>query len=263
MTSRLAPPYMSDPMGWHYDLIPVMARALRPQVYVELGVREANLFNLVAPFAAEAIGVDIDPASGERMESAPNVRFYCCTTDKFLEDAKRRQLAIDMLFIDADHSYEAALQDFKNYLPYVRPHGLILMHDSHPGDESQTVPTQCGGVYRALEELSATNDAYEMVTIPLSPGVTICRKRTRQLSWQEPDGEMRPAHWGVTDPAPTPDAPANFASRDGSEGGLIPERAVAVRNAARAALRPVLASVLGEDRFRRILVRLRGVKAES
>jgi len=258
VTHRLAPPYVSDPMGWHYDLIPVLARALRPQVYLELGVREASLFNLVAPFAGEAIGVDIDPASGECIESAPNVRFFCCTTDDFLEEAERRQLAIDMLFIDADHSYEAALQDFKNYLPYVRPHGLILMHDSHPGDDSQVAPTQCGGVYQALEVLSATNDAYEMVTIPLSPGVTICRKRTRQLSWQEPDTGLRPARWGTPDPAPTPDSPTNSASGEGSEGDRMRERVAVVSNSARAALRPVFVSVLGEHRLRKILIRIRG-----
>jgi len=53
MTHQLTPPCMSDPMGWHYNLIPVLARALRPEVYVELGVREGSLFNLVAPFAGK------------------------------------------------------------------------------------------------------------------------------------------------------------------------------------------------------------------
>jgi hypothetical protein len=248
-------------MGWHYDLIPVLIRALRPEVYVELGVREAHLFNLVSPYAGQAIGVDIDPMSGECMQDAPNVRFHCCTTDEFLEEVKRSNLAIDVLFIDADHSYEAALQDFRNYLPYLRPHGLILMHDAHPGDASLATPTQCGGVYQAVEELSANNDEFEMVTIPLSPGVTICRKRTRQLSWQEPDAGVRPPRWGAAGELDQRDAARDAADDVRLRGAEGSERWLKLRNSVRAALRPILAGALGEERLRRALDRVRGVGA--
>lgn len=88
------------------------------------------------------------------------------------------------------------MSDFRNYFPHVRPHGLILLHDSHPGDASFVAPDLCGGVYQAVEELLQDCAEYEMVTIPFSPGVTICRKRKRQLSWQEPDTDMRPARRG-------------------------------------------------------------------
>ena len=259
VSHELTPPYMSDPMGWHYDFIPPLIRALRPEVYVELGVREAHLFNLVSPFAGHAIGVDIDPMSGECIQGAPNVTFHCCTTMEFLDEAKRTGLAIDVLFIDADHSYEAALEDFRSYLPYVRPHGLILMHDAHPGDASLAIPTQCGGVYQAVEELSAENDEYEMVTIPLSPGVTICRKRTRQLAWQEPEAGVRTPLWGpAREPRPIAASPAEMPAADESGGGS--GQWVRLRNSSRAALRPVVASVLGEERLKRVLTRVRGAK---
>ena len=37
--------------------------------------------------------------------------------------------AIDFLFIDADHSYEAVSADWKNWSPFVRKGGVIVFHD--------------------------------------------------------------------------------------------------------------------------------------
>jgi predicted O-methyltransferase YrrM len=39
-------------------------------------------------------------------------------------------LPIDFLFIDADHSYEAAKADWKQWFPKVRRNGYIALHDS-------------------------------------------------------------------------------------------------------------------------------------
>jgi len=36
---------------------------------------------------------------------------------------------IDCLFIDGDHSYDGVKKDFENYSPFVRPGGLIALHD--------------------------------------------------------------------------------------------------------------------------------------
>lgn len=90
-----------------------------------------------------------------------------------------------MLFIDADHSKEAVLQDFRGFFPFVAPYGLILLHDSHPGKEGMMHPGLCGTAYQAIEELSKETESYEMMTIPISPGLTICRKRQEQLSWHK------------------------------------------------------------------------------
>jgi predicted O-methyltransferase YrrM len=40
--------------------------------------------------------------------------------------------AIDLLFIDGDHTYEGVSQDFAMYGPLVRPSGLIAFHDVLP-----------------------------------------------------------------------------------------------------------------------------------
>ena len=36
---------------------------------------------------------------------------------------------IDFLFIDGDHSYQACLNDYFNYLPLMRKNGIIAIHD--------------------------------------------------------------------------------------------------------------------------------------
>ncbi len=185
------------PLNWNSEFIALLASMLRPEVYVELGVHTAGTFNLVAPFAGRAVGVDIDPTAERHMTHAANTHFHCGTTRSFADQLGESGTMIDMLFIDADHSREAVLQDFRDYFPHVRPQGLILLHDSHPGDESMFVPHEAGNGYLAVEELSRDTVDYEMVTIALSPGLTICRKRTRQLAWQEPtsNGVAPPSNW--------------------------------------------------------------------
>lgn len=172
-------------INWHEDFILFLTSIVRPKVYVELGLYQCALFNRVIPFAETLIGVDLNGEAGQHMQMTPKTRFFHGTTQAFAQELAARPMQIDMLFIDADHSREAVLQDFYDFFPYVSPHGLILLHDSHPGSAEMMDPTLCGTAYQAIDELSRRTDAYEMVTIPISPGLTICRKRRQQLSWQE------------------------------------------------------------------------------
>lgn len=38
----------------------------------------------------------------------------------------------DIIHIDADHSFEGALEDFENYINILNDNGIILMHDTSP-----------------------------------------------------------------------------------------------------------------------------------
>jgi len=172
-------------LNWHEDFIVHLASLIRPKVYVELGLFKCALFNQIIPFAEQLIGVDINADAGNYMQQSPNTRFFKGTTQEFAKGLEVIPLQINMLFIDADHSKVAALQDFKDFFPFVAPHGLILLHDTHPKDEEMMHPGLCGTVYQALEILALDTRDYELMTIPVSPGLTICRKRQVQLSWQE------------------------------------------------------------------------------
>ena len=178
--------WKNDPLKWHISFIEELARHVRPEVYVELGVHRAELFNQVIPYAGRLVGVDVDPTSGGFMRKSDNTRFVCGTTEEFVQELRQAPLEIDMLFIDADHSCESVYKDFTDYFPFVKQQGLILLHDTHPGNAQLLEPGWCGDAYRAIERLQVDSRGFEMVTIPVSPGLTICRKRTVQLGWMEP-----------------------------------------------------------------------------
>lgn len=172
-------------LNWHEDFIVHLASLVRPKVYVELGLFQCALFNRIIPYAEQLIGVDIRAEAGQYMQHSFNARFVKATTQEFAKELEGNPLQINMLFIDADHSKDAVLKDFQDFFPFVAPHGLILLHDTHPGNEEMMQPGLSGTACQAAEILSRDTGPYELMTIPVSPGLTICRKRQRQLSWQE------------------------------------------------------------------------------
>ena len=170
---------------WHEDLIDFLGALIRPKVYVELGIFHCDLFNRMIPHAEKLIGVDMNPAAGSFMQQSEKVHFFNGTTQQFAQQLQENPLQIDLLFIDADHAKEAVLQDFHDYFPFVAPHGLILFHDTHPKDNWMMQRALCDTAYQAIEELAKNTTEYELMTIPVNPGLTLCRKRKKQLSWHE------------------------------------------------------------------------------
>jgi hypothetical protein len=69
---------------------------------------------------------------------------------------------VDLLLIDADHSYEGFRYDFETYSSFVSDNGLILCHDTEVNDD--------GVVQRSSE--------FEAVSLPVWPGLGIVRKRS-------------------------------------------------------------------------------------
>lgn len=85
--------------------------------------------------------------------------------------AKRLQnqsVVINYLHIDADHSHEGSLQDFKDYLPLMKNDSLITFHDTKPGAN----PTiTC---WKALDDIKGMG--FEMVNLPfVGSGVAIIK----------------------------------------------------------------------------------------
>lgn len=65
---------------------------------------------------------------------------------------------VDLLFIDADHTYEGVRNDFETYSPLVRSSGLIAFHDIVDGP-----PEAVGGVPRLWKELRERVPCEEIV----------------------------------------------------------------------------------------------------
>jgi hypothetical protein len=169
--------------NWHEDFIVHVAQILKPQVYVELGIYRASLFDKMAKVAGECHGVDHNPDSARWVTPSPNAHFYRMTTNEFSYELKHLP-GIDMLFIDAGHDAESVVNDFCNYSTYVRQDGIIFIHDTYPRSREYTGAEYCGNGYKAIERLKQMR-GFEMMTIPKHPGLTICRKSNHQVMWDD------------------------------------------------------------------------------
>lgn len=121
----------TTPLNWHEAFIVHLAKLLRPKVYVELGLYQCTLFNQMIPYADQLIGVDLSSEAGSFMIRSPKVVFIHGTTADYAVQLNANPIQIDLLFIDANHSKESVLSDFNNFFPFIAPHGVILIHDTH------------------------------------------------------------------------------------------------------------------------------------
>ena len=169
--------------NWHVPFIVNLASILKPKNYLELGIYQAELFNKLIPHCGRLTGIDIYSDSKNFIKKSNKTNFICSTTDNFFENLNQTKIKYDLIFIDADHSYESVKKDFNNSLEVIANHGIILLHDSYPLNKEFTDPGYCGDGYKAVFELSKKTKNYEMVTIPVHPGLTIARKRTKQVNF--------------------------------------------------------------------------------
>ena len=169
------------------DLVVKFAEIIKPDTYLELGILGAETIKKVAPNCKRAIGVDIK----KQFTDPANFEFHQMTTDDFFLNVTNGQInlnnvdKLDMVFIDANHSYAQSLKDFNNVFPYVSENGLIFMHDTFPTCQAHTNSNCTGDTYKAAWEISHPfkDLGHEMVTIPCFPGLSIIRKRWRQVIW--------------------------------------------------------------------------------
>ncbi|HEY9704660.1 MAG TPA: class I SAM-dependent methyltransferase [Allocoleopsis sp.] len=78
-----------------------------------------------------------------------NIIIFKGTTDDFI---KQYNGNIGLLFIDADHSYNAVKNDFNNYFLNVLINGFIIFHDAY-GENGEEEKTPWPGVTQFCKEL--------------------------------------------------------------------------------------------------------------
>lgn len=170
--------------NWHEDFIIHLASIIRPKIYLELGLYKCELFNKIIPFADKLIGVDVSLESKRYMKKLSKTEFVHSSTKTYSEHLRKNPIKINLLFIDADHSSESVLNDFQNYFPFVSDQGIILLHDTYPKNKFYAQKGYCGDCYKAIEKLSKYSNKYEMITIPVHPGLTLCRKKQERKQLQ-------------------------------------------------------------------------------
>lgn len=88
------------------------------------------------------------------------------------EAARHWDRAIDLMFIDGDHSYDGVKRDWELFLPYVKPFGVVVFHDTI---WDLTTPDLGGrpdlGVPRFVDELR--RQGYQALTIDRDCGLTL------------------------------------------------------------------------------------------
>jgi predicted O-methyltransferase YrrM len=80
-------------------------------------------------------GYSLQRAAIYRRFASPEQKVHLLRADSHAPETRDRVIElfagepVDFLFIDGDHSYEGAKQDWHSYAPLVRPGGLIAFHD--------------------------------------------------------------------------------------------------------------------------------------
>jgi predicted O-methyltransferase YrrM len=153
----------------HDDVTPLVAmlRSMEPQLVIELGTAHGNLTaNICRLTNARVITVNAlaEQMTGHwvtfalgREEIGRVYRQYGFESRvvQVYEDTLRLELekylaasSADLAIIDACHDLDYVVKDFKKVAPFIRPGGIILLHDTHPAISRET-----GGSYRACMRL--------------------------------------------------------------------------------------------------------------
>jgi predicted O-methyltransferase YrrM len=161
----------------HPEFFDLLFSYIKPENYLELGVRNGDTFLKVAKYCKNMIGVDI---STNNFELENNMTFHVMSTDSYFEKLNK-DVIFDCVFIDADHSHEQSLKDFLNVKDKIIEDGFIFFHDTYPYHEKYMDPGACNDVYKtSLYIKEKLIDEFEVITLPFNPGITLVKKMSRK-----------------------------------------------------------------------------------
>jgi predicted O-methyltransferase YrrM len=166
----------------HPFLLEHFASWIKPENYLEIGVRNGTSLIPVSKYAKICHAVDINFIKKDYSE---NVILYEMSSDEFF--SKIQNIKFDMVFIDGDHNKEQVYKDFINVKDKVIQDGFVFFHDSYPHNEEMLSSMLSDNCWEAI--LRIKNEFYkewEIITLPFSPGLTIMKKMSldKQLIWK-------------------------------------------------------------------------------
>lgn len=117
-------------------LVPEVEKLKPDQVYLEVGVdkgKSLSIARMVAKKGVHVFGVDLreDPKIPETIfiqNDSVKVAQWWGTVTAMVNIPKTEE-KIDVLFIDADHTYEGCKADIDAWYPHMAEHGVMLFHD--------------------------------------------------------------------------------------------------------------------------------------
>ena len=169
----------------HIEFIEFFVRLLKPKNFLELGVQFGECTkSIIKLIPQDYIGVDIVRQQNIDCfeKEYKNFKFYKTTTEDYL--INKNKILFDMIFIDACHSHEATYKDFLNCKDFLNEDGFIFFHDCYPYSKYWTSPNLCGDGYKTSEVIRKKHfEDFEILTIPVNPGISVARKCKKQLKW--------------------------------------------------------------------------------
>lgn len=159
----------------------ILHGALRPGLYVEIGVETGRTLRIAKPGTA-VIGIDPDPRLPADGAAAPDVRVFAMTSQEFFATSEAVAALpgpVDLAFIDGDHRFASVLHDFLELEARMAPDGVIALHDTWPLDARTAGSTRLTGFYsgdgwKLVPCLRALRPDLRLMTIPAAPtGLTL------------------------------------------------------------------------------------------
>lgn len=137
---------------WEIESFAELVQDLKPKAVLEIGTNKGGTLFLFARLAdPDAVVISVDLPGGlygggypdwktpvYKSFPQPKQSIHLIRADSHAKETLERVKAIlggrkvDLLFIDADHSYEGVKRDFELYSPLVAPGGVIAFHDIVP-----------------------------------------------------------------------------------------------------------------------------------
>lgn len=154
----------------HSDLIVQLVNSINCQTYLELGIYDGSTLSRVAQSVPRVIGVDIKDL---RLNKSIG-EFHLSTTQDFLKDFTDK---VDVIFIDADHSFESVKNDFTACLKNLNEFGVIILHDTDPIAEKYLDKGYCGDSYKMIDWVKSEYPMFDVMTLPVSEaGLTLIKR---------------------------------------------------------------------------------------
>jgi predicted O-methyltransferase YrrM len=95
----------------------------------------------------------------ERISKFPCIEISYDSSDEFY--SKLEDNSLDFIFIDGDHSYEAAYKDFTHYLPKVKKGGVFAGHDIYLTSVQNAIKDALGE--KAKDVITVENNAWYII----------------------------------------------------------------------------------------------------
>ena len=172
--------------------------------YLEIGAKKGGMFLKIK--ARKKIAVDpvfaFDYVSKSRKISHIlrnfsnlNNNYFEMSSDYFFRrcDELLQKTKIDVVFIDGLHTYQQSLRDVENCLKYLKPDGVIAVHDCNPPFAAAGHPAEsyehaqglalsgwtgewCGDVWKTILFLRSTRSDLDVFVLDCDYGVALITK---------------------------------------------------------------------------------------